>query len=272
MRNERQQDERWRERARTILARALHARYPAVRGGEAPGAGGPLGRYVWRGKLLFYRPHTKDLAVIYEVLPKARSRGAYWVPPVIRPNVILDIGGHIGIASVYLATLFPTAKIFTFEPVPDNFAILQKNISEYPNIRAFPIALGKKDGAVEIHYPDDPANFGGFSFLEAWGDRSRTLTVEMRRAGELLSGLGITDVDVIKIDAEGAEYDVLTSLDPGVLKRTSWITGELHGERDFELLAYLSRWFDLGVKKSLGGRLMNFDACNKAVAPHLFDK
>ena len=44
----------------------------------------------------------------------------------------------------------------------------------------------------------------------------------------------INHVDLIKIDTEGAEYDILTSIKKELLTKTSWITGELHGNRDFE--------------------------------------
>ncbi len=261
--------DRWRERAEGILLRALRQPDPTAGGGRTSGGAGPLDRRVWRGHPFWYRRDTSDLEIIREVLSQPWSRGAYWVPAAIKPRVILDVGGHIGVAAVYLASLFPDAKIYTFEPVPDNFALLSRNIGPYPNIEAFPIALGKEDGVVEIWYPEDHTNLGGFSFFEAAADRRRTIPVEMRHPRELLTTLGITRVDVVKIDAEGAEYDVLTGLDPALLKSTGWITGELHGERDAELLDYLSRWFDLSVTRSPGARLSRFEACNKALAPGL---
>ena len=190
--------DRWRERAEGILLQALRRRDPTAGRGRASGAAGPLDRHVWRGNPLWYRRDTSDLEIIREVLPQPWSRGAYWVPAAIKPRVILDVGGHIGIAAVYLASLF-----------------------------------------------------------------------EMRRPRALLVELGIRRVDVIKIDAEGAECDVLTGLDPAVLRSTGWITGELHGERETELLGYLSRWFDLRVTRSPGRSLCKFDAGNKALATKL---
>jgi hypothetical protein len=79
--------------------------------------------------------------------------------------------------------------------------------------------------------------------------------------------LELGHVDVIKIDTEGAEYDILTSLDKNFLSRVKWIYGELHGNRDFELLAYLSEHFDIGVKRTIGKRLFMFQARSKALLP-----
>ena len=85
----------------------------------------------------------------------------------------------------------------------------------------------------------------------------------MRNVKTVLTEIGLKQVDIIKIDTEGSEYNILTALDESVLRSVKWIIGEMHGERDFQLLAYLSQWFDIGLKKRLTNRLFMFRACNK---------
>ena len=51
----------------------------------------------------------------------------YYFPEELKPKVIFDIGGNIGITSVYLASLFPEAQIYTFEPLKENFEILKNH-------------------------------------------------------------------------------------------------------------------------------------------------
>jgi hypothetical protein len=51
--------------------------------------------------------------------------------------------------------------------------------------------------------------------------------------------------------------------DHAALQWVKRIVGELHGKRDFELLAYLSQWFDISMKKSMRKPLFIFNACNK---------
>ena len=87
--------------------------------------------------------------------------------------------------------------------------------------------------------------------------------MDVRHAGRFLREQGIARVDLIKIDTEGAEFDVLTSLDAEFLSNVSWIVGELHGIRDFELLDFLSEWFDIDVRRTLGKRYFMFNACNR---------
>jgi hypothetical protein len=54
-----------------------------------------------------------------------------------------------------------------------------------------------------------------------------------------------------------------TRFDHAALQWVKRIVGELHGERDFELLACLSQWFDISMKKSMRKPRFIFNACNK---------
>jgi FkbM family methyltransferase len=217
----------------------------------------------WCGNDIFYRPGTSDATIIYEVL--IRPPGTYWMPDVLNPSTILDIGGNIGVASMFLARRFPQAQIFAFEPVPENFDLLLKNTSGCQNVKAFPIALGKKNDLQEIFTSSNPKNYGGYSFFENESNRFVKKNVPIRNAGDFLKEMGISKVDVIKIDTEGAEYDILTAIDPEMLRSVQWIAGELHGMNDFKLLAYLAQWFDLSVKKPLKKQHFMFNACNKSL-------
>lgn len=217
----------------------------------------------WGGHPVYYRPGTSDTGIIYDVLLKRGRKGEYWIPDAVAPRVILDIGGNIGTTSVYFANRFPDARIFTFEPVQANFAILTKNIAPYPNVRAFPVALGARDDRLAIRTSSDPNNFGGFSFYPQGSCDKTETQVTVKAAPALLHDLGIASADLIKIDTEGSEFMILTALGKEILAKVRWIIGELHGERDFELLAFLENNFDIDVRKALKKRLFMFNACNK---------
>lgn len=224
-----------------------------------------LHSYDWHDMKVWYRPGTSDPHLIYQILLRKGEKSEYFIPHNICPETILDIGGNIGITSLYFANRYPSAKIIVFEPVPSNFSVLSKNVTPYSNITALPIALGKEQGVLEMYCSDDPINNGGYSFFETGCDVGRKVSVEVKEINGVLSDHNIKNIDLIKIDTEGAEYDILTSLDENILSSVKWIIGELHGNKDFELLAYLSKWFDIGIKKSLGKRLFMFSACNKKI-------
>ena len=228
--------------------------------------------YRWKGIPIHYRLGTTDKGAIYEILIRPEKSAEYHVPKYLRPDVILDIGGHIGTASIFLANRFPNAQIYTFEPLPDNFFLLSKNLEQLGNVKAFPFALGDKEGEFDIYTCEDETNLGGYSLhdrprdsINAGIDLSKQITVEVKPVSNILADLRISKIDLIKIDTEGSEFDILTSIDPDILGRIQWIMGELHGVRDFELLAYLSKWFDLELHKKLDSHLFLFHARNKTV-------
>lgn len=223
----------------------------------------------WRGLRLHYRPGTSDPWLLYEHLMKPARRNEYAPPPQAELDpasvrTVLDIGANIGSSALYFAQLFPSARVFAFEPVPENFALLEANAANCARIRAFNFGLGAAEATLEFFASDDPVNFGGYSRYAAGTDASRRVRVAVRAAGAVLAELGIERAEVIKVDTEGAEYEILTAFPTEVLRQARYIVGELHGERDFALLDYLARWFDIGARKHLRSRRFNFRAVPRA--------
>jgi FkbM family methyltransferase len=217
----------------------------------------------WNDKEIFYRTSSSDMTLIYEILLKSKYKAEYFFPEILNPSVIFDIGGNIGITALYMANLFPKAQIYSFEPVPENFKILEKNIKNFDNIQAFNFGLGSKEGAFEVYLNSDPENYGGISFYSDQIENTNTpyISCEVRNVNDIIKELEIDSVDLIKIDTEGAEYDILKGLDQKTLQKTSWIAGELHGNKDFELLNYLdSLDFSISLKKRMNERLFMFNA------------
>ena len=234
-----------------------------------------LKTYHWNNKEVFYRTSTSDMALIYEILLKSRHKAEYYFPEIINPKVILDIGGNIGITSIYLARIYPEATIYSFEPLLENFKILQKNTHQYSNIKAFNIGLGSKNGSFKVYLSDDSENYGGVSFYsKGYGNKSEPYAeCKVRNINDVIKELEISEINLVKIDTEGAEYDILTSLNDKIFKNISWITGELHGNRDFELLNYLySMGFSISTKKLIDNRLFMFNAGKKEIISKLSRK
>ena len=225
----------------------------------------------WQGMTLHYRPGSSDPWAIYNHLMKPRERDEYAPPrelPLARDAVrsVLDIGANVGVTALYFSQIFPKADIFAFEPAPDNFTVLQKNIANCKRIRAFNFALGASDATLELFASDNPVNFGGYSLHAAGSDTSKKVAIPVRNVAGVLKEIGVDAVDVIKVDTEGAEWDILTAFPESVLRSAKYITGELHGNKDFALLEYLSPWFDVGLRKKLSSRLFNFQAVAKTTA------
>ena len=218
---------------------------------------------IWNDKKVHYRSSTSDMTLIYEILLQSKYKSEYFFPQEINPKIIFDIGGNIGITAIYLAKLFPDAVIYTFEPLKENFDILEKNIQCYQNIKAFNFGLGSKNGNFKVYLSNDSENYGGISFYpDPIGNKVESYVLcEVKNINDIIKNFNIESIDLIKIDTEGAEYDILTSIEEEVLRSASWVTGELHGNRDFELLNYLEGLgFSIALNKEIDNRLFMFNA------------
>lgn len=227
-------------------------------------------KFRWRGHDVFYRPATSDPLAIYQVLLRKRGKAEYYLPPALQPKVILDIGSNIGASILFFHEQFPAARIYGFEPNPDTFQVLQKNVGSLPSVEVFNYGLGAADANVAV--PFDGADFSRFMSQDRTAEWSGPLSPTsclIKHSGDVVRNLGLTKADLIKIDCEGAEYDVLTSLPRELLFQCKWIVGEMHDESAFPLLALLASHFDLDLKKRMFAPFFRFHACNLACAGQL---
>lgn len=222
-----------------------------------------LNSIIWNDREVFYRTSSSDMTLIYEILLKTKYKSEYFFPTEINPKVIFDIGGNIGITAVFMARLFPNAKIFSFEPMYENYEILLKNTKYYHNIKCFIFGLGSINGNFKVYLSEDSDNFGGISFYpDSKGNKIEPyVDCKVVNVNDIIKELNLDSIDLIKIDTEGAEYDILHALKQKILSKTLWITGELHGNKDFELLSYLnSLGFSISLNKKIDNRLFMFNA------------
>lgn len=246
-----------------VLLRSRSLRFMRDRAPEryVPGA---TASFRWREHTVHYRPGSSDLEVIYKILLKGGRKAEYWVPGSAAPRMIWDIGANIGAAALYFSALFPRAEIHCFEPIRGNFTVLERNVAPLASIRAHRVALGASDGDLEIHASANPKNFGGYSFHYDGSSEVPIERVPMLSPRQVIAAGAAPAPDFIKIDVEGAEYDILTAVPPEVLGRVRWLVGELHSKRSFALLEYLTQWFDIETRKTMGKSLFAFSARNKS--------
>lgn len=224
----------------------------------------------WSGREVFYRSGTADPFVLNQILFRSGKKAEYYVPPALNPKVILDIGSNIGASILYFHKRFPDAKIFGFEPHPNTFRVLQKNVEGLPGVAVFNYGLGAMNQRITARA--DQVNFGAFNTrgeFKGRGYPDAPVECEVRRLDDVLRELGIAHVDLIKIDCEGAEADVFSTLPDEILNRCHWIVGEFHDHSGFALLARLAPHFHLDLKKKMFRSRFRFHACNVTKMPDL---
>jgi FkbM family methyltransferase len=122
---------------------------------------------------------------------------------------IIDCGANIGMAILYFKKLYPDAHIMAFEPNPDCFALLEKNITQnnFSNVQLFNIGLTKHKEEIDFFIGNTKGSLKG-SILEARGG-DRKIVV---KTDKLSSFIGSHKFDLIKIDIEGSELEVIEDL------------------------------------------------------------
>jgi len=216
------------------------------------------------GADFYFRDGTSDSLILSLALPGGKFE--YSFPKHINPKVILDIGANIGVVSLDLAHRFPDAVIHAFEPEPKNFELLLLNVGTFPRIVCHNVALGSENSVVKLYKSTDPTNYGGYSCYPRRGVSSEVASeIRVREVSSYLKKLNIVDIDMIKIDAEGAEWDIISSIEPDLFSKVKWVEGELHGVNDFGVLRRLETMgFDLGYRKNIDSMVGNFIAGRKS--------
>jgi FkbM family methyltransferase len=126
-------------------------------------------------------------------------------------GIAIDIGANLGAIALAMSALAPKGQVFAFEPVPETFAFLQRNLEANRVTNVLPVNAGvfSSPGSLEFHYVEE---FAGGAFLSPTGvsdRREKRTSVECVMLDSFVADHGLTRVDVIKIDVEGAEDDVL---------------------------------------------------------------
>lgn len=191
--------------SRDRLTRALlrrHARLTPVlpRGHRAyPAAGGWTYLDVRESPMMLARALRA-----YETRKVAKLRTA------LRPSMVfVDVGGNKGDFSLIAAKAMGDAgRIICVEPEPANAEWIRKSVGRngYRSIDVVPVALADRDGEDTLFLG---AKSGWHTLVEDPSLVVGTMTVPIRTLDSLLAERGIEQVDVMKIDVEGAEARVL---------------------------------------------------------------
>lgn len=144
---------------------------------------------------------------------------------------VVDIGANLGFYAFAFSTYKPVT-VFAYEPSRESYAYLQENVERNTghNIHTFPLALHAQTGTRRMGSPKSLHRYGpcmrwlkSFDREESgcrsllFDEGSETETVECYRGDERPELLSCASIDFIKVDVEGAEFDVLRGLE-GLLR------------------------------------------------------
>lgn len=191
--------------------------------------------------------------------------------PLPAAATVVDVGANIGLFSLLLKQLYPEARVYAFEPSPVHFGLLRQNLAAYSPVQLFQQGLGEAITHKRFTYYPHYSVMSGFH-ADASEDRQllaagiagqlQLETPEKLEAAEryieilmdnkledaqefdcsittlstLIKEQQITQIDLLKIDAEKAELDVLRGIDKSDWAKIHRIVVEAHDKKSCETI------------------------------------
>jgi FkbM family methyltransferase len=149
------------------------------------------------------RPRTSDAAVLWDTFHEK-----FHLPPVPLPAraTILDLGANVGYTAAHFAHLYPEATIVAVELDRANYDAAALNLRSMPGCRVINAAVWSVDGTVAYDRTEQEWGYHVTESGAAKGAASATAVT----ISTLMAQNGISTVDYMKMDIEGAEWPVLS--------------------------------------------------------------
>ena len=143
--------------------------------------------------------------------------------------LVIDIGAGLGEFSITAARKCLNGIVYAYEPFQESFELMQENIllNSVVNIVAFPYAVGGQVGPMQLKVDSGvPVLYSTAMNADRLG-RHDTI-VQGTTLDEVFGTFHIENCDLIKIDCEGAEYDILFETSPLTLQKIKRVCLEYH--------------------------------------------
>lgn len=164
---------------------------------------------IWvRGAKYVVGVRTSEIFIFHEIYESRQyERHADFIPQ--QGWTVFDVGANIGVFTVLQA--MQGAKVYSFEPNPEPYSRLSRNVTANKLsacVRLFSTALGDEQGMGSLHVIGGGTTGGVVRPVEA-AEAAPGVLVPIATLDEIVSTLPVSSIDLLKIDAEGAEVAIL---------------------------------------------------------------
>jgi FkbM family methyltransferase len=161
-------------------------------------------------------------------------------------DTVIDIGANMGVFSIYAAKRAKNGNVYSFEPFKEHYARLERDIklNNLKNVHLFNEAVAKKVGKQSLFLSDVSS---GMHSLYSKNKGKNNPTVNITTLNKVIkdNNLYKNGIDFLKIDCEGAEYDIIYSTSKNYMNKIKRISMEYEDMDDKKMNhMYMKRFLE----------------------------
>lgn len=179
---------------------------------------------------VFLRESGSDILMFNEVLLEEVYRPVVEHVPDCR--TVIDLGANIGLATLYLAARYPSSRVFAVEPHAGTYGLLRMNVEKLVRegrCRTWRGAVWGSARSLVADLSRGEEHYSAFAAVESEGAAAEGEPIEGLPIRELIGLAGFEQVDLVKVDIEGAEVELFKG-DLDWLRQVNAIAIEFHGD------------------------------------------
>tara|TARA_R110002020_G_scaffold268231_3_gene483384 strand:+ start:1633 stop:2253 length:621 start_codon:yes stop_codon:yes gene_type:complete len=125
-------------------------------------------------------------------------------------SVVVDLGGYKGDFADIIHRKF-NSNVYAFEPFKEFYDVMEGRFNSNKKIRVFNYGISDKTSTEDFHFSNDGSSLAAVQrFSEE--DNKAVSKVEVRSFKEVYEELNFDVIDLLKINVEGAEYEILENI------------------------------------------------------------
>jgi FkbM family methyltransferase len=170
------------------------------------------------------RVNTSDILVVWEIWSAKIYDDKRF--PIAESDVVVDIGAHIGVFAVRAARQAHRGRVYAYEAYSKNYALLAENrqLNDLDNLHIDNRAVSGHRGEMNFYVPGDNGALG--SFLQETD--SPMEVVQAMTLADIIAEHSLEQIDYLKVDVEGAEYEILSNCSQETLAKVRCVVMEYH--------------------------------------------
>lgn len=161
---------------------------------------------------LSYQVDTPNFYLFYFLFREIFVHGVYFVNVGQVPHRIVDCGANTGMTILYYKWLWPDTAIDAYEPDPDTYHMLEKHIisNNIHGVSVYNKAVSSREGSIAFYSDKAHPGCGRNTTIRERG-HANYVAIDVE-AIDALDICAKDKIDILKMDIEGAEFDVITRL------------------------------------------------------------